>query len=249
MNQPSDQRPTTSPEDHGGISRWARAYAQNRSLGVVVFMVVFVVLCAAIGVPSYLAGQAYRSGNIPLFWGSIVMLVPAVAAVICFSVPQLGGRLQERVVQRLYDRDGSVGFSPPAGRQKLWGAVLGSCFGCCVLASVMLDFALSIPFKYMQPISALYVVPFLVGVWVLMRPMASPLVLLWPGLYALHAILIVAGAPILFTGPWEGLNMLIPIAGYGILAGLAGHLYGRFALHRLKRLARADLEPDEVPQP
>lgn len=70
--------------------------------------------------------------------------------------------------------------------------------------------------------------------------MAGYLALLWPGLYALHAILILAGAPIVLTGPWEALNMLIPIAGYGMLAGLASHAYGRFALHRLRRLAQVD---------
>ena len=31
--------------------------------------------------------------------------------------------------------------------------------------------------------------------------------------------------------------MLIPTVGYGILGGLAGHLYSRFALRKLKRLA------------
>ena len=69
--------------------------------------------------------------------------------------------------------------------------------------------------------------------------------LLWPGLYALHAILIVAGAPIVFTGAWEGLNMLLPVAGYGLLAGLAGHIYSRFALRKLKDAARAGLADDE----
>ena len=64
---------------------------------------------------------------------------------------------------------------------------------------------------------------------------------LWPVLYALHAILIVAGAPILFTGEWVGLNMLIPTVGYGLLAALVGHLYSRFALHKVKRLARTGL--------
>jgi hypothetical protein len=102
----------------------------------------------------------------------------------------------------------------------------------------------------MQPISALYVVPFLVGLWFLMRPMAGPLALLWPALYAAHAILILAGAPIVFTGAWEGMNMLFPVAGYGLLSGLAGHLYSRVALGRLKRLTQADPagadRPEEV---
>ena len=65
------------------------------------------------------------------------------------------------------------------------------------------------------------------------------LALLWPALYAVHAILIVAGAPILFTGKWVSLNMMVPVAGYGILSALIAHLRGRFALRKLRRLAGA----------
>ena len=115
---------------------------------------------------------------------------------------------------------------------------------------MILGFFFDIPSKFMQPISAVYVVPFLVGLWLLMRPMAGYAALLWPLLYAIHAILILAGAPILFTGPWEVLNVVIPIAGYGLLASLAGHFYSRVALRHLKRLTQVDLnhagQPKEV---
>ena len=114
-------------------------------------------------------------------------------------------------------------------------------FGACVTASVVLGMLGYIPDQYMQPVSALYAVPFLVLLIVLKRPAGVPVMLLWPALYALHAILIMAGAPILFTGKWDGLNMLIPAAGYGILTGLVGHAYNRFALHRLRRLAQMNL--------
>jgi len=96
----------------------------------------------------------------------------------------------------------------------------------------------------MQPISAIYCVPFLVFLAYILRGEASPLMMLWPALYALHAILIVAGAPIVFAGRWNGLNMLIPGAGYGLLVGLLGHVYSRFALRRLRKAARAGLDAD-----
>jgi hypothetical protein len=89
----------------------------------------------------------------------------------------------------------------------------------------------------MQPISAIYCVPFLVGLWLLQRPLSSPIMLLWPALYVLHAVLIVAGVPIVFGGPWSQLNMLIPVAGYGMLVGLISHAYSRFALRKLRRAA------------
>ena len=229
------------PPDPQGISRWARAYAQNRSLPVVVFLLVFVLLYVAIGGASYLAAGGYRSGNMLLFVASLVMLVLALGATIGISVPRWGGKLQEWVTRRLYGQEGNVALSLRNPHAKVWGVVLSGGFGICILASVILGFALGIPSKYMQPISALYMVPFLVGLWVLMRPMVGYAALLWPLFYGIHAILILAGAPILFTGPWDGLNMLIPVAGYGMLAGLVGHFYSRVALRQLKRLAQADL--------
>jgi len=251
MNRLPAESEMPSPQDPAQISKWARVYGQNRSLGVVVFMIIFLLLCAGIGVPSYLAGVAWRSDNMPLFWGSIVALVPALGATIYLSVPRWGGRLQWRVVQKLYASEGNVAFAPKSERAKFWGPVLAATFATCIAASVILDFAIGIPTKYMQPISALYVVPFLVALWFLMRPMVGYAALLWPLLYAVHAILILVGAPILFTGRWDGLNMLIPIAGYGMLSGLIGHLTSRIALRRLRGLTRvglADGNPTEDPE-
>jgi len=243
----SREPPLSEPE---AISKWARVYAQNRSLGIVVFMVAFVLLSAAIGGASLLGGVAYRSGNILLFWVSMAMLAPACGALVWFSVPRWGGQFQQRVVQRLYATEGNAAFSPPGDRKKTWGLILGGCFGACVIASVVMGFVVDIPTKYLQPISALYVVPFLVGVWFLMRPLAGYLALLWPALYAAHAILIVAGAPIFFTGRWQVLNVLIPMAGYGMLSGFVSHLYSRVALRQLKNLTQTDLTgPDQSGEP
>ncbi len=46
-----------------------------------------------------------------------------------------------------------------------------------------------------------------------------------------------AGAPILFGGEWQSLNMLLPVGGYGILSALVAHAYSRRALRNLKVLA------------
>lgn len=232
-----------SIENGHRIPKWARVYAQNRSLGVVVNLLVFMVIFALIAGSSFVAGEAYRSGNLPLLGLSIVLLAPTLAAVVYLSVPRWGGRLNERVVQRLYGQEGSVTLSPSSERikMKIWARILAGCFGACVIASViLLGFLVEIPSKYMQPISALCVVPLLVGMWLLMRPIVGCAPLLWPVLYAIHAIGILAGAPIVFTGPWDFLNILIPIGGYGILAGMVGHFYSRFALLRLKALTKAD---------
>jgi hypothetical protein len=250
MSRPPTDPEQQPPENLQQISKWTRAYAQNRSLGFVVFMIIFVLLYAAIGGSSYLAGMAYRYDNMPLLCVSLALLVPVLGAVIYLSIPKWGGKLQQRMVKRLYAREGQVSFVVPDERKKFWALVLGVCFGTCIVASVAIDFVLHIPFQYMQPISALYCVPFLVGLWILMRPMAGYLTLLWPALYAMHAILIVAGAPIVFTGEWQSLNMLIPVAGYGMLTGVVSHLYSRIALRRLRRLTQTDLTGvDPVAEP
>ena len=117
-------------------------------------------------------------------------------------------------------------------------------FGSCVVASVTLGIFGYIPIRYMQPVSAIYMVPFLVVIWFLIRPASSGLFLLWPALYGLHAVLLVAGVPILFSGKWDCMNMLLPTIGYGLLTTLVMHIYSRFALGRLRHLARTDLPAD-----
>jgi hypothetical protein len=236
------------PNDSQKISKWARVYSQNRSLGVVVSLGINMSIFTAIAGSSLLGGISYRSGNMRFFWVSIVIQVLAYVALVYFCVPRWGGMLVARIAERLYAKEGRVAFSAsaPNKRAKFWGPVLGVCFGTCISATVALGFVVKYPIEYMQPISAIYMVPFLVGLWFLMRPMVGRLGLLWPLLYAIHAVLIVAGAPIVFTGPWNIFNMLIPVAGYGMLAAIVQHIYSRIALRRLKRLTRVEPTGAEV---
>ena len=112
--------------------------------------------------------------------------------------------------------------------------LLAMCFGSCILASVRLEDRIST--EYRQPVMALCCVPFLTLHVILQSPATSRMSLLGLSLFGLHAILIVAGVPIVFTGQWESLNILVPVFGYGRLSGVVVHLYSRFALSRLKKL-------------
>ncbi len=225
-------------EDVRQIPKWTRRYAQNRSMPFVVYMGIFLLLYIAIGVPSYLGGKTFRSGNILAFGICMFFLVIECVAVVCFSIPKWGGKLLERISNRLCRSEGVTTLPVPERvRKRPWvSLVVGLIFGSCVLASVTLGLRGHIPVEYMQPVSALYVVPFLVFTTIWLRPMIGLRSLLWPFLYSVHAILVVAGAPIQFTGPWQALNMLIPIAGYGILSALIAHVYSRYALKRLKKI-------------
>jgi hypothetical protein len=251
MNGSSKKSERDELEEARQMQHWVRRYAQNRSLGVVVFLAVFALLSIAIAAPSYWGGMAYRNGNIALLTICVGVLAVAVAATIYFSVPRWGGQLIEKVGNRLYAREGRVTIAVKHGKQtRLIAAATVVAFGICVVGSVLLGLLAYLPTgKYMQPISAFYVVPFLVAMNFLMKPATGYIPLLWPILYALHAVLIVAGVPIVFVGPWEMLNMLVPIVGYGLIANLVSHLYSRWALHNVRvivshQLDRADLIQD-----
>ena len=231
---PNTLQPRQS-DDSQKVSKWTRRYAQNRSLGVVVFLVIIGLVFFAISGTSYLARQAYRSDNMPVFGVCLVLLVLALAANLYLAVPRWGGKLLARINKRIYAQQGQVTISEPSRMRQRWMLLLAACFGSCILATVL--FGDRIPIEYRQPVMALYCVPLLTLLIILRRPATSFVALLWPFLFGLHGVLIVAGVPIVFTGQWEFLNFAVPTLGYGILSNMAGHLYSRFALSRLKTLA------------
>jgi hypothetical protein len=242
MNKSLGRSERSELDDAQQMQRWVRRYAQNRSLPVVVNLIAFAILFLAIALPSYWGGIAYRNGNSMLLAICLGMLAIALTATIYLSVPRWGGQRLQRMAERLYAREGRVTISVPPGTRQRLAVALGVGFLVCVTASVALGLLGYLPVdKYMQPISALYVVPFLVALNFLMRPGTGNIPLLWPLLYALHASLIVAGVPIVFVGVWRPLNMLVPTVGYGLLASLIGHVYSRWALHRVRSLAARQL--------
>lgn len=238
MNVQQNQFPQDM-EKFKEIPKWTRKYAQNRTLPFLIFLAINLCLFAGIAVPSYFGGIAYRNGNMVQFGISLIVLIISMICVIIISVPKWGRKIIERITRRVYAGEGSILISVPESmKKKKWvGYVVAMVFGSCVLISVILGLLGYLPIKYMQPLSALYVVPFLAFLHLWQRPIISPLALLWPILYSIHAILVVAGVPIQFGEPWVSLNILIPMVGYGILCGLIGHIYSRYALKKLKTTA------------
>ncbi|MBE7557422.1 hypothetical protein HS125_00120 [bacterium] len=233
------------PDPVADIPKWTRRYAQSRALPAVWFMIGFIVIFISLYALSHFAGVQFRTGRYLsgtiLAAGAAILALAIVIGAVALSVPRWGGRWLDRVLrEKLYGAEGHVAFAPPAGSRKLLGLAAAVIFGFCNLVAVVLGIAGHIPNDYMQPVSALYVVPFLVFLYFLLHAQVHPLVLLWPLLYGLHALLIVAGAPILLPDSLDELNLLIPTAGYGLVAGLVAHLYNRHALRRLKEAARSD---------
>jgi hypothetical protein len=225
-----DNKQNQNTEELKEIPKWTQRYAENRTLPFLVSMLTFLSLFLGTGGLFYVAGKAYRSGNQLLFWICIFAVVLVTTAIV------LAARFIE---QRLYRNEGQVTLATPkkTKRQRCAGWIAGLLFGVCVMISVILVVFCKLPIKYMQPVSAIYFIPLIIAIGIWQPPSVKPagfLVWLWPTLYVIHAILIVAGVPIQFDRPWIFLNILIPTAGYGILCALMGHIYSRYALKKLK---------------
>ena len=67
---------------------------------------------------------------------------------------------------------------------------------------------------------------------------------LWAALYTAHAILVLAGVPLL-ANLWPMWNVCLPLSGYGFVAMLLSHLYSRYALRKLRNLAGP---PEDTPE-
>jgi hypothetical protein len=234
-------------EESRRIQRWVRRYAQNRSLPVVVGLIVFGLLFLAISLSSLWGGIAYRNGDTGLFSLCLGIAIVALAFTIYLSVPRWGGRRLQGLGQRLYEAEGHATINMPRARRPWLVAAIAIAFGACVAGQVILGLVGYLPTgKYVQPISALYTVPFLVALNFLMRPAIGNVPLVWPLLYALHAILIVAGVPIVFHGRWEPLNMLLPTLGYGLVTAFIGHIYSRWALHSVRTIVGRQLDEAQL---
>jgi hypothetical protein len=216
------------------IPTWARRYAQNRTLPVLVSLLIFTAGSAVFGGLSYLTAWAYKAGE-RLLAGSAVLVLSGFAVWWLWFSFVGGAAIIRRISERLYQGEGSV-MAAPSDEEKSGRPPLAAfLFMFCVVASIGLGFLEFYPITLMQPVSALYVVPFLCYLGLKLRRVGSPFMFLWPALYGIHAILMVAGAPIRL-GP--ALDIIVPVFGYGLLAALAGHIYSRIALRRMRSLAR-----------
>ncbi|MBN2589032.1 MAG: hypothetical protein JXA96_04160 [Sedimentisphaerales bacterium] len=228
----------TEMENLKEIPKWMRKYVQNRMLTNLVLFIIYIVLFSGIYIPIYLDETFFKNDNVIAESICKIVSLSAIILLLYFSIPKWGlHKLWKWVDQRIY-HEGNISLSEPTlmKTNKKIGKIVGRLFFICVIGSVFLYGY--IPKEYMQPVSAVYCVPFMVFLYFWQRPKYSPLMLIWPILYTIHAILIVAGVPIVF--PEESglisLNTFIPIVGYGFLTFLIIFIYSRYALRKLKGL-------------
>ena len=232
------------------ITKWTTRYAENRTLTTLVIMVtaflvpVVILFLFAFGMASFGKGKM-------LLTVALVFVFVAISIILIIFVVKYGGKkrglIDQLINQRIYGKEGIVSTSAAklTKKKKCLDVFIGIVYTGCLLGSMYLAIIDYIPVKYILPIIAIFYIPFQVYLYFMQRPRLVSLVLVCPILYAVHAILIVAGVPIFFTGTFAvSLNMLVPIV-YMFLTYLAGHFYSRYALRKLKAVAHLQEDDNE----
>jgi hypothetical protein len=224
------------------IPKWTKKYVQNRMLTNFVFLIIYVVLYSGIYVPLYLDEVFFKNDNVIAKSICKIVSLSLFMLLLYISIPNWGGlKLWKWVEQRIY-REGNISLPEPIlmRTNKKIGKIAGLLFCTCITFNVFLYGY--IPKVYIQPVSAIYCVPFAVFLYLWQRPKYGPLILIWPALYTIHAILIVAGVPIVF--PKESglvsLDIFIPAVGYGFLTFVIIYIYNRYALKKLKAITHIE---------
>jgi hypothetical protein len=209
------------------IPKWTDRYARsNRSVQVLVgvgFTWGLIALCS--GFTLY----AVQSHMVALICASLALNVLLAAGVIYLA---FSGRLTKWVT-RVGGYVIPASPSPAEMRRRRrfeWMLPLP------LVALLVIARALGVPPQYWQPITAIYVVPALVYV-VGRDGWADWPYLLWPALYLQHAVLVLAGVR-LYVGVWY-MDVFFPLGVYGMVGAVAAVVYSRYALRRLRTLARS----------
>jgi hypothetical protein len=228
------------------LPRWVERYAHNRTLPGVIFLAAISVMVMGLVGLGHFVDRSLAEGDRVRAGVFVVALAGMLAALLWFRFVS-GARLSRRGAEALYGAEGSVlteameqSLSRPKALSRAHFLLL-----FCVLAWLGLLLLGLIPRRHLLPTSALFLVPFTFYFYAgPYRGLISPFMLLYPTLYGLHAVLLSLGAPIYISGgpsgSYEGLNLIIPILGYALMAALVAHLYSRLALWRVRALAHME---------
>ncbi len=231
--------PPLQPGDPRLIMRWAQRYAKSRTISFLVQWVFIVLMLSGIGLMTAIAQMAQQTGNGALFNTIVFLMGFSIVLLVWFSISPWGGEVIWRITQWLYGKEGYVASEDDQGPSSWWVNVS---FGGLIIYHVVLGLLISfekLPVDSLHFWSALYMVPFLMimivyqhlGFWAW----------IWPVCYGLHAAGAYLGYIPMIQGQWQLANSIIPALGYGFVAMVAGHLYSRFALYKLRSLARASM--------
>ena len=209
------------------IPKWAERYARNRTLPVLVHLgLIAAIMAICSAVTLYAVGSKVNA----LIIASIVFNALVTAGLLYMM---LSGRWMAIIhwPGRVEGTAVPASLSIESDRRSLR---LGWLSPLPLVAMLVLAVLLRVPEQYWQPLTAIYVAPAVVYI-VSRDGWTEWPYLLWPVLYALHALMIVAGAR-LYIGVWY-MDVFVPLGVYAIAGLAAAHIYSRCALRRLRELA------------
>ena len=231
-------------EDARQLAKWAERYARSRTIPFLVqwvFIVLLVIVLAGLAQGAIYAWRAHQPG---LLWTLIALTCVLTLALLWFSIAQWGRERIWGISEWYYRKEGYAAFGGGNKSDELrrmrWLTALG--FGLILyhLAGALLVGLRYLPIMYFQPYSAVYMAPFLAAMIVVQR--LGWWAWIWPALYVLHALLLATGILRPFPGQWFFMDIIVPVFGYGLVSMIVGHIYSRYALRKLKHLARAGLD-------
>jgi hypothetical protein len=226
-----------APDRVREMPKWARRYAHNRTLPALALLILNLLACVVIGGSSMLAARKGQAGHKVAAVALLVASLAACALWVWFVTTHRLRRLSGALSRRLYRAEGTAVAAAKPGERSRANRVIPIAFVVLVMIQVLAGFVFETTIRYMLPIIAIYMVPFLLYMWARQGGMAAPFMLLWPGLLAIHAVLALAGVRPFSDEP-NAMTILVPIFGYGAIAVLLSHIYSRVALRRLRGLAR-----------
>ena len=242
--EPREYGDDARQDDARQLAKWAERYARSRTIPFLVqwvFIVLLVIMLAGLAQGAIYAWRARQPG---LLWLIVAVTFALTLALLWFSIARWGRERIWAISEWFYRKEGYAAFGGGNKSDELrrmrWLTALG--FGLMLyhLAGAVLVGLRYLPMPYFQPFSAVYMAPFLAAMIVVQR--LGWWAWIWPALYVLHALLMVSGVWWPFPGQWFFLDIIVPVFGYGLISMVVGHIYSRYALRRLKRLARAGLE-------
>ena len=220
MNNSLNMKDTES-EEVREIPKWTRRYVENKTMPMIIFLLVALGVIAAISIANYCFLQkrlllgVIMTGASMLGWGCS-FLVLRFCLTRCYAKEGLSRGKNQRQVDNFF-----------------YVTAIPLLIACAVLAAFDV-----IPVRLLQPITALFLCPLLIFWNLRWARGASFLGYLWASLYGAWAIALLFRLPLVtFPERSAGLEVVLAVVVTGLITGSAGHIYNRHALRKLKRLA------------
>ena len=235
---------TDTKAQHEQLAKYARCYAQNRTLPFLFQTAVFFGLCLINAGAGLALGGAFFWGNSLVIGCAVILVIAAVALTIWISVPRWGGQRLWRFGVSLYGSEGLASVKEPSQiKWPWWGYLLVPTILVCLFGQYFLTQEGWLAVRWAAPISLLYLAPFWIMMYRIQRPVVGSWMLAAPILATAYCVLLWAGLPLAsdrFSMFW--VNVYVPMFGAQTLAMVWGHFYSRYMLRKVKLLARLDNE-------